>query len=97
MSDIKFEAGKDDGNKWKEPELDALAHLVYMHVKADVQAFSGWVRPEVRSLIHAAPDLLVAVRKAEAIFTRANWLDTGSDPEAVALRELRAAIAKAAL
>ena len=97
MSDIKFEAGKDDGNKWEEPELDALAHLVYMHVKADNDSFSGWVSPGVRNLIHAAPYLLAAARKAEAIFTRANWLDTGSDPEAVALRELRAAIAKATL
>lgn len=46
-------------------------------------------------LIAAAPELLEAARKAEAVLARGKWLDTSPDPEAVALRELRAAIDKA--
>lgn len=43
----------------------------------------------------ATISLLAAARLAEAVIARGKWLDTSSDPEAVALRALRAAIAKA--
>lgn len=46
-------------------------------------------------LIAAAPDLLEAAQLAESVLARGKWLDTSPDPEAVALRALRAAIAKA--
>ncbi len=39
--------------------------------------------------------LLDAARAAEAIFARQKWRDDSNDPEAVALRKLRAAIAAA--
>lgn len=46
-------------------------------------------------LIAAAPELLEAALAAAAIFSRQKWLPQGTDPEAVALRLLNAAIAKA--
>lgn len=39
--------------------------------------------------------LLAAAKIAEAVLAGQRWLDTSGDPEAVALRELRAAIAAA--
>lgn len=70
--------------------------------KTDAAACDGWsgdaccVSYEfARDQERLINELLDAARKAEAIFARARWLDTGPDPEAVALRELRAAIAKA--
>lgn len=47
------------------------------------------------ALIAAAPDLLAAAHLAADIFRRAKWLPGGTDPEAVALSALLAAIAKA--
>ena len=46
-------------------------------------------------LIAAAPELLGAAVKAAAVLAKGRWLDSSDDPEAVALRALRAAIAKA--
>jgi hypothetical protein len=43
----------------------------------------------------AAPELLDAAIAAEAVLARGKWVDGSTDPEAVALRGLRAAIAKA--
>jgi len=43
----------------------------------------------------AVPVLLDAARTAEAIFARQGWTPDSTDPEAVALRKLRDAIAKA--
>lgn len=40
-------------------------------------------------------DLLAAARAAESVFARQKWRDDSPDPEAVALRMLRAAIARA--
>lgn len=47
------------------------------------------------ALIAAAPDLLDAARAAEAVFATQKWLEASTDPEAIALFKLRAAIAKA--
>jgi hypothetical protein len=47
------------------------------------------------SLANSHAELLVAARLAEAIFTRQKWSDGSNDPEAVALRMLRRAIAGA--
>lgn len=47
------------------------------------------------NLIAAAPDLLDVARAAEAIFARQKWATDSNDPEAVALRKLRAVIARA--
>lgn len=46
------------------------------------------------ALLAAAPALLAAACSAEAILARGKWLDTSTGPEAVALRRLRAALAK---
>lgn len=46
-------------------------------------------------LFAAAPDLLEAARAAGDILARGKWLDTSPDSEAVALRALCDAIAKA--
>lgn len=43
----------------------------------------------------AGPDLLEAARAAEATLSRGGWVEGSTDPEAVALFKLRAAIAKA--
>lgn len=47
------------------------------------------------ALIAAAPQLLDAARAAEAVLARQGWLASSTDPEAVALGKLRAAIATA--
>jgi hypothetical protein len=39
--------------------------------------------------------LLAAAKAAEAALARQKWIDTGTDPEAIALRQLREAIAAA--
>jgi len=46
-------------------------------------------------LIEAAPDLVDAAMAAEAVLAKDKWLKGSTDPEAVALFKLRAAIAKA--
>lgn len=48
-----------------------------------------------KRLIGAAPDLLQAARAACDVFSRQNWRPESKDPEAVTLRLLIAAIAKA--
>lgn len=57
-------------------------------------AESIW-RPEDARAISALPELMNAALAAEAIFARQGWAPDGIDPKAVALRMLRAAIAKA--
>lgn len=47
------------------------------------------------ALIAAAPQLLDAARAAEAVLARHGWLASSTDPEAVALGKLRAAITTA--
>jgi hypothetical protein len=39
-------------------------------------------------------ETLDLLRRIEELLTRQQWLDTGIDPEAVLLREVRAALAK---
>lgn len=46
-------------------------------------------------LIAAAPELYKAARLAEAALARGHWIDGSTDPEAVALFALRAALARA--
>jgi hypothetical protein len=46
-------------------------------------------------LVKSHVELLIAARAAEAIFTRQKWREDSTDPEAVALRMLRRAIAGA--
>lgn len=46
-------------------------------------------------LIAASPDLYAAAELAEAVLARGKWVEGSPDPEAVALRALRAALAKA--
>lgn len=43
----------------------------------------------------AAPDLLAAATAAEAVLSRGRWVEGSTDPEAVALCKLRAALSKA--
>lgn len=62
MSEIKFTARSDDGRKWsRENSPDSCIGLVYLNVGAvDGHDFGGWVSPQVRALVHAAPELLEA-------------------------------------
>ncbi|AMR77640.1 hypothetical protein [Cupriavidus nantongensis] len=46
-------------------------------------------------LIQAAPDLVDAATAAEAVLAKGGWLESSTDPEAIALFKLRAALAKA--
>lgn len=46
-------------------------------------------------VIAATPDLVDAAMAAEAVLANGKWLETSTDPEAVALFKLRAALAKA--
>lgn len=57
--------------------------------------YSREVQEANARLIAASPDLLAVAQKCEALLTRQKWCETGDDPEAVLLREARAAIAKA--
>jgi hypothetical protein len=43
----------------------------------------------------AAPELFDAAAAAEAVLSRGRWIEGSTDPEAVALWKLRAALAKA--
>jgi len=65
----------------------------YGFVGSDVHATLAEEKAN-HALIAAAPDLLDAARAAEAVLGR-QWLVGSTDPEAVALCKLRAAIAKA--
>jgi hypothetical protein len=60
IGEIECIADQSDGKKWTEQGFPDCSHLVYLQVKTDADAstVSGWVKPQVRSLIHAAPDLL---------------------------------------
>jgi len=60
---ITFRPGHDDGSKADER---ALADLVYLQIQASdgspsVSRINGFVTPAVRSLVHAAPDLLASL------------------------------------
>jgi len=45
--------------------------------------------------IAAVPDLVDAAKAAESVLAKGHWLESSTDPEAVALFKLRSAIAKA--
>lgn len=82
-----------------ELSIDAMVdgwtyHIALVHQGAPPSDDSGLANANVMA---AGPELLAAARLAEAIFTKQKWLpvEGSTDPEAVALRELRAAIKKA--
>ena len=49
----------------------------------------------IARMMAASRELLAVAQKCEAMLTRQKWLPDGTDPEAVLLREARAAIVKA--
>lgn len=65
----------------------ALVHLIGSDDETEANA----------KVLAAAPDLLAAAKLAKAVLARGKWLETSTDPEAVALRALSAAIDKAEL
>ena len=71
MNNVTFSAGLDDGQHWSKPSQPL--ELVYMQITpnkdADVYAgnFSGWVSPEVRRLVLAAPHNQRKVHEHEAL------------------------------
>jgi len=72
-----------------------ICDVLYM----DAGGRTGWFRGPVTEAnacaISATPDLFEAAQAAEAIFARQGWIEGSDAPEAVALRQLRAAIMKA--
>lgn len=82
------------------PDCAPIATLYWarddgMYVDADGVVRNDLVRQANAHLLGAAEVLLKAAQAAEAILARQNWLDTSTAPEALALRQLRAAIAQA--
>lgn len=77
--DIKFIAGKEDGQKWNDKDLPHL-NLVYMHIRANDESFSGWVSPDVRRLVNAAPDNQRKVYEYEKLIAKLYKLLPG-DPD----------------
>lgn len=56
MKNIYFTPGRYDGQLWTTDDNPNLRHLVYVDVKSEaVSTLSGWVTPEVRRLVLAAP------------------------------------------
>ncbi|THF61428.1 hypothetical protein E6C76_20315 [Pseudothauera nasutitermitis] len=85
-----------------EPDPDR--HAIHTILIAEHQGFGfvGSKLPDAlaendanMALLAAAPQLLDAARAAEAVLGRQGWLASSTDPEAVALSKLRAAIATA--
>jgi hypothetical protein len=93
-----------DGYSLRPADPDPDHHAVHTIIEAEAV---GWgfvaaepieTRAESRAnltLIAATPELLEAAHAAEAVLGKQKWLEGSTDPEAVALYKLRAAIAKA--
>lgn len=106
MSDTKHTPGPWiwDGYCLKPANLDPCNHSVHTIIEAEI---IGWgflcsdhatSRAESNAnlaLIAAAPDLFDAAKAAEAVLAKQKCFEASTDPEAVALFKLRAAIAKA--
>ena len=72
--------------------MRGYAHDAYMWADAMLAAREV---TQTRDENNTTTDLLGAARAAEAVLARQKWREDSNDPEAVALRLLRAAIAKA--
>lgn len=84
---------KSEGGCWQLATfLVGTKRPGYVWKMSDVVAWRA-IQPAT-TISTAAPDLLAAAQAAEAIFSRQGWAPDGPDPEAVALRLLRAAIAR---
>ena len=79
MSRIRFVPGKYDGEGWSGEKHPDLFDLVYMHVTANDHTFSGWVSPEVRRVVLAAPANQRAVYAHEAMIGRLKVLLDADD------------------
>lgn len=79
------------------PPPRSLADLP-MFAETPQQAAAGFrallLQREVNNLRAAIAELLAAARAAEEVLARQKWVDDSPDPEAAALRALRAAIAR---
>lgn len=93
-----------DGYSLRPANADPDTHAVHTVIGAEhfgwgfVMSDPAKTRAESAAnlaLIAAAPELLEAARAAEAVLGRQKWCSGSTDPEAVALSKLRAAIAKA--
>jgi hypothetical protein len=86
---ITFKASLYDGEDRNNPRQPFPAGRVYLSVQAETSdeqyagAISGWVRPEVRSLVKAAPDLLDVIR---------DYLESGFDVADTPLRQRARAV-----
>lgn len=69
MSYITFTHGKEDGQKWDQDDFKLDYELVYLTVDAGDKGghLGGWVSPEVRRLVHAAPQYQRKVYEYEAL------------------------------
>lgn len=67
---IEFKAGRSDGDPGDEP---VIAGYVYLSIEVpegeEVSMFSGWVKPPVRALVKAAPDLLEALKQSNRVLS----------------------------
>jgi hypothetical protein len=94
MSEIRHTPGPWRAEKW-------LCHLATSVTVDDASIVTGkrliveCETEEDARLIAASPDLLDAAQAAEAVLARGRWIEGSTDPEAIALAKLRAAIAKA--
>lgn len=110
LADILSRAGHTlgpwqwDGYALAPVDRDYKQHAVHtiMFVEYFATGFLGSERDAVskeddanRALLAAAPDLFEAACAATRIFARQKWRLEGTDPEAVALAKLLAALAKA--
>lgn len=66
-----------------------------MYAFQDARADILWMYSAIKTIRRQRDALLAAARAAEAVFAAQKWREDGLDPEAVALRLLRAAIASA--
>lgn len=80
-----------------EYAIDAVVNGVTIHIALVHIAGSDDETEANAKVLAAAPDLLAAAKLAKAVLARGKWLETSTDPEAVALRALSAAIDKAEL
>jgi hypothetical protein len=87
----------DDGSTILSDEVARKAgnYVATPEIKAEVIEREKATANFIVRACNAHDDLVEAAKAAEAIFARQKWAFGSADPEAVAMRKLRAALAKA--